>query len=155
MSAGQESNARRYEDAPGIRRSRVKPLAVVGSQDAFEEEMFGAAFDGVVMRRFWAFIRAYKRLLAIAIAGVLLFTASQIALPLLIRFAIDSALVEGSAALLRTFALAFLAVVVVNYLSNMAQEFIVGRVAGHLLFDLRRAMYARLQHVSLSFMDKT
>ena len=98
MSAGQESNARRYEDAPGIRRSRAKPLAVVGSQDAFEEEMFGAAFDGVVMRRFWAFIRPYKRLLAIAIAGVLLFTASQIALPLLIRFAIDSALVEGSAA---------------------------------------------------------
>ena len=155
MSVGQESNARRYEDAPGIRRSRAKPLAVVGSQDAFEEEMFGAAFDGVVMRRFWAFIRPYKRLLAIAIAGVLLFTASQIALPLLIRFAIDSALVEGSAALLRTFALAFLAVVVVNYLSNMAQEFIVGRVAGHLLFDLRRAMYAHLQHVSLSFMDKT
>lgn len=155
MSTDQESGNKRFEFAPGIRRSRTKPLAVVGSQDAFEEEMFGAAFDGVVMRRFWAFIRPYKRLLAIAIAGVLLFTASQIALPLLIRFAIDGALAEGSAALLRTFALAFLAVVVVNYLSNMAQEFIVGRVAGHLLFDLRRAMYAHLQHVSLSFMDKT
>ena len=34
-------------------------------------------------------------------------------------------------------------------------ERIVGRIAGHLLFDLRRAMYAHLQVVSLSFMDRT
>ena len=37
----------------------------------------------------------------------------------------------------------------------MVQELLVGRVAGYLLFDLRRAMYAHLQIVSLSFMDKT
>ena len=30
-----------------------------------------------------------------------------------------------------------------------------GRLAGHLVFDLRRSMYAHLQVVSLSFMDKT
>ena len=32
---------------------------------------------------------------------------------------------------------------------------VVGKVAEHVLFDLRRAMYAHLQRVSLSFMDKT
>ena len=31
----------------------------------------------------------------------------------------------------------------------------VGRISASLLFDLRRAMYRHLQHVSLSFMDKT
>ena len=31
----------------------------------------------------------------------------------------------------------------------------MGRISGSLLFDLRRAMYRHLQHVSLSFMDKT
>jgi len=49
----------------------------------------------------------------------------------------------------------FSAVITVNYFANHVQESIVGRVAGHLLFDLRRAMYAHLQYVSLSFMDKT
>jgi ATP-binding cassette subfamily B protein len=49
----------------------------------------------------------------------------------------------------------FAAVVVVNYLANHIQETIVGKVAENLLFDLRRAMYAHLQVVSLSFMDKT
>ena len=49
----------------------------------------------------------------------------------------------------------FVAVVCINYAANIVQEMVVGRVAGSLLFDLRRAMYEHLQHVSLSFMDKT
>lgn len=132
-------------------------LAVVGSQVSYEEEMFGAAFDGVVMRRFWQFIYPYRRLLIIGVVGVIVFTLSQVLIPLLIRYAIDHALVVGADALdlFRTIAFAFLAVVVVNYVGNVVQEMIVGRIAGHLLFDLRRAMYAHLQDVSLSFMDKT
>ena len=49
----------------------------------------------------------------------------------------------------------FFSVVVVNYVSMFLLESIVGRIAGHLLFDLRRAMYAHLQVVSLGFMDQT
>ena len=29
--------------------------------------MFGAAFDGVVIRRFWGFIRPYRRMMFIAV----------------------------------------------------------------------------------------
>lgn len=132
-------------------------LAVVGSQVSYEEEMFGAAFDGVVIRRFWAFIRPYRRKLIIGIAGVIVFTLSQVLIPLLIRYAIDDALIVGTEALdlFRAIAYAFLAVIIVNYGANALQELIVGRIAGHVLFDLRRAMYVHLQAVSLSFMDKT
>ena len=133
------------------------PLAVVGSQDIIEEEIFGALFDGVVIRRFWAFVRPYRRLLYAGIVGVLIFTATQISIPLLIRYTIDRAIAEGAEGLelLTTLAWVFIAVVVTNYIFNLVQEMAVGRVAGHLLFDLRRAMYAHLQQVSLSFMDKT
>ena len=51
--------------------------------------------------------------------------------------------------------LVFAAVIIANYAANHLQETIVGKVAENLLFDLRRAMYAHLQVVSLSFMDKT
>ena len=72
------------------------------------------------------------------------------------RFAIDEALVVGGQAeLLGYVAAAFFAIITVNYLANFFQEMVVGRMSGHLLFDLRRAMYAHLQWVSLSFMDKT
>ena len=133
------------------------PRAVVGSQTSYEEEMFGAAFDGVVLGRFWAFVRPYAPALAIALAAVLVFTATQLAIPLLIRLAIDHAIARGAPGLelLRTIALGFFGVLVVNYISNITQELLVGRCASNLLFDLRRAMFAHLQRVSLGFMDKT
>ena len=133
------------------------PLAVVGSQISYDEEMFGAAFDGIVVRRFWEFVRPYRRMLWIGIVGVLFFTLTQVAIPLLIRHAIDDALLGGAegVALLHQIIIAFFAVLALNYAANVVQEMIVGRIAGHLLFDLRRAMYKHLQYVSLSFMDKT
>ena len=133
------------------------PRAVVGSQVSFEEEMFGAAFDGRVVRRFWAFVAPHRMRVGIGMAAVLVFTLTQIAIPLVLRYAIDDALVAGEAGLaaLRAIVVAFFAVVGLNYASNFVQELVVGRISGSLLFGLRRAMYRHLQHVSLSFMDKT
>ena len=51
--------------------------------------------------------------------------------------------------------LVFFGVVTFNFLANLVQETLVARIAERLLIDLRRAMYAHLQRVSLSFMDKT
>ena len=133
------------------------PRAVVGSQVSFEEEMFGAAFDGRVVRRFWGFVTPHRRQVWVGVAAVLVFTLTQIAIPLVLRFAIDDALVAGDSGLgvLRWIVVAFFAVIGLNYASNFVQELVVGRISGSLLFDLRRAMYQHLQFVSLSFMDKT
>ena len=133
------------------------PLAVVGSQISHDEELFGRVFDKWVVRRFLTYLKPYRSQLYIAIGAVLVFTVTQLSIPLIIRAVIDDALVAENAAraLLDTLAMVFAAVIVVNYLANHAQEIIVGKVAEHLLFDLRRAMYAHLQVVSLSFMDKT
>ena len=133
------------------------PLAVVGSQISHDEELFGQVFDKWVVRRFLTYLKPYRSKLYIAVGAVLVFTVTQLSIPLIIRAVIDDALVAENAArgLLDSLAMVFAAVIVVNYLANHVQETIVGRVAEHLLFDLRRAMYAHLQVVSLSFMDKT
>ena len=133
------------------------PLGFVGSQVSYDEEMFGAAFDGVVVRRFWEFIRPYQVMLWVGIIGVLVFTLTQVAIPLLVRHVIDDALATDveTAGLLQRIIIAFFLVLLVNYAANVVQEMVVGRIAGHLVFDLRRAMYKHLQFVSLAFMDKT
>ncbi len=133
------------------------PLAVVGSQISHDEELFGRVFDKWVVRRFLSYLKPYRRKLYLAIGAVLVFTLTQLSIPLIIRMVIDDALAGGDAAraLVDTLAMVFAAVITVNYAANHIQETIVGRVAEHLLFDLRRAMYAHLQVVSLSFMDKT
>jgi ATP-binding cassette subfamily B protein len=139
-----------------LSRGQRPPRAVVGSQVDIEEAIF-AAFDGRIMRRFWGFISPYRRRLALGVLAVLAFVLSQIAIPLILRTVIDRALVDSPAGsrLLLLGVLAFLAVVSVNFVSNLLQETLIARIAQRLLVDLRRAMYAHLQKVSLSFMDKT
>ena len=133
------------------------PLAVVGSQVSQDEELFGRAFDKWVVKRFLGYLAPYRRQVALGVAAVLLFTITQLSLPLIVRYAIDEALAEGASdvGVLRIIVVGFLSVVVVNFVANHTMESTVGRLAQRLLFDLRRAMYGHLQVVSLSFMDKT
>ncbi len=133
------------------------PLAVVGSQISYDEELFGKVFDRWVIARFWEYMKPYKRRILLAVVGVLVFTFTQLAIPLIIRWAIDDAVANGpdARALLHSAVIVFFGIIAMNYIANQVQESIVGRLAGHLLFDLRRAMYAHLQIVSLSFMDRT
>ena len=59
------------------------------------------------------------------------------------------------ARLLNLTVLVFALVVSVNALASLGQEVIVGKTGERILFDLRRAMYAHLQKLSMSFMDQT
>ena len=135
---------------------RRPPRAVVGSH-RIEEEIFGKAFDKNIVKRIWAFVKPYRAKVFIAVAAVLIFTASQLVVPLIIRYAIDNGMMPGS--LNQTPLLlacgAFLLAILINYAASYTQETIVGQVAEHVLFDIRRAMFGHLQKVSLSFMDKT
>tara|TARA_B110000263_G_scaffold2270_1_gene1892 strand:+ start:5424 stop:7289 length:1866 start_codon:yes stop_codon:yes gene_type:complete len=131
--------------------------AVVGAQISHDEEMFGRAFDGRVIRRFFAFVWPYRATLVLALLAVLLFVGTQLAIPLVILFAIDHTLSPTSVATttLSTVVMVFASVIIVNYLANYVQEVLVGRVAENVIVDLRRAMFSHLQRVALSFMDKT
>jgi len=133
------------------------PLAVVGSQIDLDEDLFGQAFDPFVVRRFLNFIMTYRRRIYIAIVAVLIFTLTQLTLPLVIKVAIDAALAPHvlDLGLLHWFVALFLVLVLVNFIANQVMETIVALTAQNLLFDLRRAMFAHLQVVSLGFMDKT
>ena len=142
---------------PGGPQDDLPPLAVVGSQISQDEALFGRVFDKWVVRRFMRYLAPYRARIALGLAAVLLYTLTQLTIPLIVRRAVDDTLAEGAGdlALLRLFVAAFVAVVAVNYGANHFMETIVGRTAQNLLFDLRRAMYAHLQIVSLSFMDRT
>ncbi len=133
------------------------PRAVVGSQISQDEEMFGAAFDGRVLRRFSTYVRPYRGRILLALFSVLIFTGAQLAIPLLIRILIDEALVVdgGGQSLLLLVMAAFVVVIVINYGVSYLQDRLVGLTGEHVIFDLRRAMFVHLQHVALAFMDKT
>ncbi|MGN6102760.1 MAG: ABC transporter ATP-binding protein [Devosia sp.] len=133
------------------------PKAVVGSQVSHEDEIFGKVFDQSVVKRLWAFVSPYRGQIILAVAAVLAFTLTQLAIPLVIRYAIDHGMTVGSTdrTMLIAAALAFAFIALVNYGASWLQEIVIGRAAERVLSDLRRSMFSHLQQVSLSFMDKT
>lgn len=140
---------------PGAQQKR-SPLGHSG------EEIFGAVVDPRVLRRFVAFLVPYRWIILESVVAVLAFTLTQIAVPLVIRHVIDTALPAGVTAgsgeaerLLGLAVAGFFAVVAVNFVSNYFQQVWVATTAERVLQDLRRAMYSHLQRVSLSFMDRT
>ena len=50
------------------------PRAVVGSTIGRDEEMFGAAFDRNVVRRFFSYVKPYRKRLYVALLALLVFT---------------------------------------------------------------------------------
>mgnify|MGYP003640781222 FL=1 len=131
------------------------PRASVGSH-RIEEEIFGKAYDPKTVRRIWAFVRPYRLRIYLSVAAVLVFTTTQLAIPLIIGRAIDSGMTQGGNATNLLWAIgAFAIAVLFNFGASFVQETEVGKVAENVLFDMRRAMFAQLQRVSLSFMDKT
>ena len=140
------------QSAPGAPTLR----AVVGSH-RIEEEMFGRVYDPQIIRRIGAFVRPYRRQFIISVVAVLVFTATQLAIPMIIRHAIDNGVMLGPQGMgvLQSSLIIFAIVITLNYAASHVQESVVGRAAENVLFDIRRAMFAHLQRVSLSFMDKT
>ena len=137
------------KNAPPQRKRRVQTLS--------SEDTFGKVFDGNVVRRFAEFLKPYRRRIYMAIASVVIFTLTQLSVPLIIRHIVDKALSAGAEAerLLLIAVVGFFCVAFVNYVSNYFQTIVVARIAEFILHDLRAAMYGHLQKVSLSFMDRT
>lgn len=130
--------------------------AVVGSHRD-EEEVFGKAYDPRIVRRIWSFVKPYQGRIFISVAAVLVFTLTQLAIPLVIRYAIDHGMATGrlDQSVMISAIGAFTLIILINYAASHVQESVVGKVAENVLSDLRRAMFSHLQRVSLSFMDKT
>ena len=126
-----------------------------------DEEIFSAGFSGHVIRRFWGFVRPYRSVLIVGIIAVLIFALSTLALPWIVRITVNDVLDvhtrKGGDTRNTLFVMvgAFFGAVAIHVVMSYLQNIIVGRVAEHILIDLRRGMYSHLQRVSMSFMDKT
>lgn len=117
------------------------------------EEIF-ARYDSQVVNRLWAYIRPHRWALVAVVFTVALFTIVQVLIPVTVRYAVDSA-VGNTQYAFNTILAVFASLIVLNAVSNFFQEWVAARLAQRVIFDLRRAMFNHLQHVSLSILDQT
>jgi ATP-binding cassette subfamily B multidrug efflux pump len=125
----------------------------VGRHHDFGDDAL-ARFDSGIVRRLFGYVRPYRGTLIYALTAVALATAVQVSIPLTVRYAVDSA-VGHSVLPLHVVLIGFGALIVLNGVFGYLQESLSARLAQRVIFDLRRAMFAHLQDVSLSFLDQT
>ena len=131
--------------------ARRAPRASLGSPEG--DDVFGT-FDPRIARRFFSYLGPHRRDFLITQVAVLLSAASQVTLPYLIGQVVAAA-THHDAVRLHTTLIWFVAGAAAFVVCFFCGEWLSSRLAQRVIFDIRRAMFAHFQDISLSFMDKT
>ncbi len=107
-----------------------------------------------VLRRLLGWLRPYRRQLIGAYLCLLLSTLLSLAVPKLLGETIDQGLTRGSLSLLLALALAVVAVAVLRGLTSFGQSYLAERVSQGVAYDLRNALYDKIQHLSFGYHDR-
>ncbi|HEY3109869.1 MAG TPA: ABC transporter transmembrane domain-containing protein, partial [Chloroflexota bacterium] len=116
-----------------------------------DEEQKKPTFSLPILRRVAAYGRPYLRQIVLMLLTVVGITAISLVPPLLMRDLIDHALPNGDVGRLNLLALGMVTVPLLNGLLGVGQRYLGSRIGEGIIFDLRRAIYDHLQHMSLRF----
>ena len=130
------------------RMAALPPAVDVPAVDVAAESQHDPRFG---LRRF---VRPYSRALLISLALVVVSSMTTLAGPLLVRTAVDRGVQRGASDVLWAAAVAFLAVVLVDWLDQWAITRHTGRTVERMLFALRVRIFSHLQRLGLDFYDR-
>ena len=102
----------------------------------------------------WPLVRPHRRLVALASAAVLVQTGATLAMPYLVKVAIDQGIVPGDLAVINRVALAYLVLAGVQFLAGRVEIETVARVGQRVLFTVRTKLFRHLQTLSLDFYER-
>ena len=105
--------------------------------------------------RLWLWLRPYRALTALVVALLVVDVAYESAFPLALKVLIDRAIVPRDAHALTLIAAVLAAVAIVTASAAVSRDYLYARLSASVLADLRRALYAHLQRLSLSYFSDT
>jgi ATP-binding cassette subfamily B protein len=108
-----------------------------------------------LLKRVLAYSRPYRWHIASMLVMILLGTGLTLLTPLILRILIDQTIPSGDARQLILLALALLFIPALGGLVGVVQRWLNARIGEGVIYDLRVALYARLQRMSLRFFTHT
>ncbi|MCA2000683.1 MAG: ABC transporter ATP-binding protein/permease [Chloroflexi bacterium] len=121
---------------------------------AQSEEILDRGYDPAVARGLAQFVKPYMGQMLLALFFMVIVSAASVSGPYFIKLAIDDGVRANDPAALKRIVLIFFAVSVAQLVVNYYRVRIMSRVGQHVLYDVRTAMFARLQKLSLSFYNR-
>jgi ATP-binding cassette subfamily B protein len=119
-----------------------------------EEEALGRAYDARLMRRLLGYLGGYKPLVAFATVLVLAQAGLEILGPWLIKIAVDGFIARGDFAGLVRIAAIYVSALAAAFAVGYFQLKIMQEVGQSIMYDLRMAIFTKLQRMSLPFFDR-
>jgi ATP-binding cassette subfamily B protein len=126
-----------------------------GSFIRYDEEQDRPEVSRALLLRVGQYARPYWAGVAVMLATIVAISLLSLLPPLLLRDLIDAALPKRDVGRLNLLALGMIAVPLANGLTGVAQRYASSRVGEGIIFDLRCAVYAHMQSMSLRFFTRT
>ena len=128
-----------------------------------EDEILGKAYDARIVRRLWAYIKPYWRMLGGALLLLLAISVTDLLGPIITAFAIDH-YIDPNASQHLTIAQRqngallmgglYLLALVLGFIMRYVQTYTTAVMGQRIMYDMRSDIFAHLQDLSLSFFDR-
>ena len=96
----------------------------------------------------------YRRRAVYSVIAMIAVTLSSLAVPYLLKVAIDGGIGAKNLTVLTWVIVAFIGVSLVNLGASYLQTYLTSWVGSHIIYDLRRQLFAHLQKLSLDFFSR-
>jgi len=126
-----------------------------------DDELQAKSYDAALMKRILAYLKPYKKLVAVSIVLILLVSLFQLAPPYLVKVAIDRYIspvsdlgVGARYSGLATIVGIFLGILAVAFMASYLQIYVMAHVGQRVMFDLRMQIFKHLQKKEVAYFDK-
>jgi ATP-binding cassette subfamily B protein len=119
-----------------------------------EEEAIGKTYDFQVARRLLRYLRPYLRLLVPALGLTLIVNLLGNLQPKFTEYAIDWYILPRKSSGLELLVGLFVGVQVVRLVISYFQAVLLNTIGQHVMFDMRRELYDKLQHQEVAYYDR-
>lgn len=120
-----------------------------------DETIVGKAYDNTVVRRLLTYIVLYKKDALMSLAAVLVYTAANVGIPLVVMLGINWGINSGEVWRLHVVGLVFLGVTLLHFGANYLQSIAIAKVGQGILYSVRTQLFNHLQSLSPAFFHRT
>lgn len=151
-----------------FRRNRRRHVDRLRREGNFDEdgEAFTKSFDSHVLRRLLTYLRPYRLQLTAGVLLLLAYSAVAPAFPSLIASAIDNYLVADRAPFsglniderfrgILNIVLIYMGLRLLSFGLRFAYTYIIAWLGQHVIYDLRREIFSKIERLHLGFFDRT
>jgi ATP-binding cassette subfamily B protein len=119
------------------------------------DNVAGKALDRRTVARVWRFARAYRPMLALFLAAIVVTSVLDIVPPLIFRRLIDLAIPRKDLGSVTVLASIAVFVAIASSAGSVFQRWFSARIGEGLIYDLRSALYDHVQRMPLAFFTRT